>query len=1157
MPPSDLLEFKLLGVPALNLGRLELTPSVRKGLGLLAYLALEGPTDRHKLADLLWTNLTESDARRNLRQELWRLQRSPLSAWLDVKTERVGLTTNVWIDVNDFHQALATHDLGRALAGYGGPLLSRFELPGAGGFEDWLAERRDGLTALWKDAAQRHAAELERAGDLRGALGLQVQLLQDDEFQEVHQREAIRLQLALGERAAALSRYEHYAQMLRGELGLEPLPETRALIANLNAAAPPEPAAPALNPGQRLELPLVGRRAEWAMLQEAPAALTVVVGEAGIGKTRLAGAFASTFGAALHLRAFEVSLHTPLYPAAEALRTALTDARSRERLTALDGLWRTEAARLVPELDPAASSAFQPDGRARFLDGVARALICAAGVDGVLVFDDLHWADPMTLELLLHLVRQPPEQRPRLIATARAQELADHPALSAALGSLEREGHLCRLPLTGLSGPDVLNLVQVLSGSSSAQLFSARLFEATSGHPLYLLESLRHLFDTGLLQQAPDGSWSTPFDGVTRDYAELPLPHSVREATVQRVSHHGPAARRLLEAASLSEDGFGLDDLAPALSLSDWEALEALERLLGAGFLQRTPTGYGFSHDLVRRVLQEEQTPERRRLIHRKLAERLEQTGGPASRVARHLEEAGQRAQAAGWRVRSAQDAAQLYAHRVALGQYQMALDNGLTAREAYDVRLARAELFRALGELPAREAELTALQSLAEHLSDSDLQAELSLRWIIFFLDAGYYAQAHTASQALLSQHLLLEQQAAALRLAGFTLGRLGRHREGEDLLTQALALPGERSALLLAQLHNDLSNLTLERGDLPLARQHNEAALNGFRADSNARAVAIALNSSARIAHSSGDEGLALRRLEEALSAARTTGDLHLQVMFLNNMVRLQVDHGHLEQALIALNEGLAVLPQPRDPVHEGLLRSRAADVYRLKGELGQALEHDLLAIELADQIGAVAVQLTRRIHLARFLLQLGDPEGTERWLGQARDFHGSGQEPHLLLEIAHAELGLYRRQGSAVLGRLENLLAQQGNSQGDDWSWLTLLRSAAYLALGRPDAALEALPVPLQRPSLQALELGIRLHAEANPHAQTEARALLASSRLAPLEALALTRSLLAASAPAEQRSLEKDHQRLHLQLAASLPADLRPHFAEMSLLSKPSC
>ncbi|WP_161883206.1 ATP-binding protein [Deinococcus alpinitundrae] len=1153
MPPSDVLEFKLLGVAALNLGPLELTPSVRKGLGLLAYLALEGPTDRSQLADLLWTELSESDARRNLRQELWRLQRSALSGWLDIKSESVGLTAGVHTDVAAFHDALAAHDLSRALAAYGGPLLSRFELQGAGGFEGWLSERRDSLTALWKDAAQRHAAALESAGDLRGALGLQVQLLQDDEFQEVHQREVIRLQLALGERAAALGRYERYATLLKSELGLEPLPETRALVTALNT---PQPLVPSPDPGPvsvpRLELPLVGRRAEWAALQDDPAALTILVGEAGIGKTRLAEAFAATFGAALHLRAFEVSLHTPLYPAAEALRAALGQARYRERLDSLEAVWRSEAARLVPELDSAVSAAMQPDGRARFLDGVARALTCAASVDGVLVFDDLHWADPMTLELLLHLVRRPPAQRPRLIATVRAQELQDHPALSAALGSLERAGQLRRLPLSGLSGPEVLNLVQVLSGSA-AQRFSARLFEATGGHPLYLLESLRHLFELGILHQGAGGEWNTPFDGSTRDYAELPLPHSVRGAIVQRVDHHGPAARRLLEAASLSEGGFQLDDLVPALSLSEWEALEALERLLSAGLLERTQEAYGFSHDLVRRVLQESLMPERRRLIHRKLAERLQHTGGPAHRVARHLEEAGQVAQASPWRVRAAQDAARLYAHREALSQYQLALHDGLTAQETFVVRLARAELFRLLGELPAREAELSALQVLTAELETTDLQAELGLKWVVFFLDAGRYPQAHTAAHALLSLPLPPEQRAAALRVAGFTLGRLGRPREGEALLTQALALPGERSALLLAQIHNDLSNFTLERGDLALARQHNEAALSGFGADGNTRACAIALNSSARIAHASGDEALALGRLEDALRAARTTGDLHLQVMFLNNMVRLQVDQGHLDQALSALHEGLAVLPEPRDPVHEGMLRSRTADVQRLRGELGQALDNDVSAIALADQIGAVAVQLTRRLHLTRFLLHLGDLDGAGRWLAQAQQLYANDQEPHLLLEVAHAEFGLRQQQAAAVLARLEPVLAQQGDKQGDEWDWLTLLRGAAYLALGQPALALAVLPASLQRPALRALGVGIRLHVDANPDTQLESRVLLSSNQLAPLEKLALIQVLLKA-AP-EHQALQQEYQRLHLRLAASLPPVLRPQFAGKPLLSRP--
>ncbi|MFB9992862.1 AAA family ATPase [Deinococcus oregonensis] len=1151
--PTGKLEIQLLGVPCVTLGRLEITPAVRKGMALIAYLALEGPTDRHQLADLLWTNLNESDARRNLRQELWRLQRTPLAAWLNVRPGSLSLSPDIQVDVTEFHRLLGAAELGTALALYREPLMAQVELSGAAGFDDWLADRRADLNGVWKAALQRHGADLEHQGDLRGALSIQLQLLQDDEFQEVCQREAMRLNLLLGERAEGLRRFERYSRMLGDELGLKPLPETLALAQLLQnpgrgGAAPsptPDPRLP-----QALSLPLIGRSAEWLQLQESSAALTLVTGEPGVGKTRLTEAFASTFGVPLRLRAFEVSIETPLYPAAEAIRAALATARMAERLETLDPLWRAEAARLVPELGAAPESALQPDGRARFLNGVAATLSWAVTPQGVLVFDDLHWADPMTVELLLHLARQPLERRPRLIATARSRELSERPQLTAALQSLERENRVCRISLGGLGSADVLTLVQVMSGSDAGQRFASRLFEATSGNPLYLLESLRYLFELGTLRQDQDGHWSTEFDESTSDYSELPLPESVRDAIVQRVMHYGAAARRLLEAASLCDEGFSLDDLAPALSLSDWEAVETLERLLEAGLVARLGAErYGFSHDLVRRVLLQTLGSERRRLIHRRLAEQLEDSGAAASRIARHLEEAGQRLQAAPWRVRAAEEAARVYAHSEALNQYALALENGLEPREAFAVRSARTELFQTLGNLPARGAELETLADLARTLGDAGLQADVQLNQIRYHLDAGHHLQAlATTEQLLAGPGLTAAHRAAGLRMAGHTLGKLGRLQEGERQLHEALEEAAVHATDLLPNIHNDLSNLTLELGKLDIARRHNEIALSHFQSAGNARGHAVALNSSARIAHMSGDGQRAQDHLNAALRVSRTLGDLHLQTLFLNNLVRLQVDLGQLDQALAALNEGLAVVSEPRSPVYEGLLRSRAGDVQRLKGELGAALEHDLIAISLADEIGAVTVQITRRVHLSRFLLQLGDLSGAGERLREARELNAAARnsELHLLLELGQAELELCLGDPLTALQRLEQA-AGGPVPQGESGALLRVLRAAACLALGRVAQAAEAQTHLPARPALRAQALTVRLrtaHGTAQPDDEREAQALLAAGHVPPLEALALQLAL-AARVPAEPRSGQLAATLQH-QLSASLAPERRAAF-----------
>ncbi|TSA79069.1 AAA family ATPase [Deinococcus detaillensis] len=1161
------LEIRLLGVPSIKLGGLDLTPAVRKGTALLAYLALEGPTDRHQLADLLWSDLDESGARRNLRQELWRLQHSSLAPWIEVESGNVALTSSFQIDVAEFHRHLAADDLPAALKLYHGSLLARFELSGASGFEDWLGQRREDLSSVWRDALHRHGVQLERQGDARGALGIQLQLLHEDEFQEVHQREAMRLHLLLGEHLEGLRRYERYARLLDDELGLKPLPETQALARTFQetAALSPEPSPQASQVPHALSLPLTGRSAEWNALQHSGAALSLVTGEPGIGKTRLTEAFALTFGARLHLRAYEVALATPLYPAAEALKTALNTPRMVERLSTLDPLWRAEAARLVPELALSLlhPESLQADGRARFLSGVARALTCAAGVDGVLIFDDLHWADPMTLELLLHLVRQPPEQRPRLIATARPQELGEQLTLLAALAALEREGKLQRVALSGLTSPDVLTLVQTLSGSATGQYFAARLFEATAGNPLYLLESLRHLFEVGVLTRSLNGQWATPFDESTTDYAELPLPTSIRDAIVQRASHYGPAARRLLEAASLSDGGFELSDLAPALSLSEWEAVETLERLLEGGLLMRlSAESYGFSHDLVRRVILLELGPERRRLIHRRLAERLESTGAAASRVARHLEEAGQPLKAAAWRIKAAQDAERVYAHSEALAHYELALADGVSDLSAFHIHLERELLFRLLGDSERRSAVIQTLTALATSLSEPALTLEVKLRQLALLNDLYHFTEADQLAKRLLGDPALQPETLGQVLYGGAeALLRLDEIGQAEEWYDRVIALGDAVPAALRADAHVGRRVCAVIRGDFVLAQAHNVASLEGHRGAGNRGGESSALNGIGRVAVMLGEYTDAQSAFEQALQTAEAVGDRQQILFAVYSMMWLESQRGHFRRCLklysatLELNAGI----QNRGcAIGLEIYRSRAL---QHAGALGVSLTVAAAAAASAESNGSKEMVLVAQRYEALTRLALGDIEGAAQGFQSALN---SIPGDHLRLQAPVLETGLARcalERGDLqdALLHLDRATAFKQRMYFTEQRDLELTLASVKLRLGETQPALDLAAQHGGVIHLHARSLALRLEAlrmvgTLTPATVQEAQVWLETTDVSALEGLELRVILghsfeeLGRSSEAAQARRKADAQMKILGSALEAHPEWRRRFLE---------
>lgn len=1143
------LTLRLLGPGGLWLGGEALALPTRKALGLVAYLALEGPASRSRLADLFWSENDEESARRNLRRELHRLRETALRERLRADEKAVGLEGPLEIDVARFQALLERGEAEAALGVYRGPLLEGLELPGAAGFAEWLQGWREQLDRQRQRALLYRAENLETRGDWRGALEIHLRLLAEDSLQERHHREVMRLHYLLGEREAALERFERLKGTLRQELGLEPLPETLHLVEQIRAARAPQPAPPAPQgppPALPLRPPLVGREAAWERMEAAWAArqLVVLTGEPGVGKSRLARDFALSKGPLQTNRGRPTDPGVPFATLSRAVREMLQENPGLE----LPAWARLELSRLVPELGERPPPPLRSqEERLRLYEAFAELCDLATRDKAALFSDDVQFFDTASLEMGLYALERFRERgggRGLLAAFRKGELRAEAEAL---LRSLLESGQGVLIELEPLAEPQLLELVRRISGSGEGRLFSRRLYRATAGNPFFVLETLKTLFESGLLSVNAQGGWETPYDEETTDYRELPVPASVREAVLRRVSNLGEAARRLLEAASLAGDGFRPETLQGATALTEWEALEALERAAEARILEAMPTGgYRFTHDLFAQSLAEALSPERRRLLHLKLAAGLERLGGEPARIAEHLEQAGKPREAASWFVKAARVAEKLYAWGEARNLYGRALELGLNDREAFQAHAGRFDCWYALRDSAQPSADLEAMQQIATRLADPLLVSKALAEQVSFFHATDQYDQALSIAQQLLAQpDLPPERRVQVLHRSADVLTSLGRLEEARSRYLEGLDLLAGEVSYTAGVLQAALAVCCWYQGDYQAAAHHNNLATRIYATVGYARGEVRTLATSGIIATSLGETDQAIGFFERAIVRARETGFPVLLYNALTNLIEIYLERAEFDRAKPLLEEAFAVTRPMNRPSHTAQLLTQHSALHRGAGQLGEAITAAREAIRLVDGVGELNARVGHRLILAGLLLELGDVQATGEALREVAGLFGEKPHQHRAeFETLQARLESLRAP-AAALERLEALRGSGASFDHVRENFFWQAKARILLALGDPQRALEAAAQAEDSPTLPTLFLRLAAHAllgSVDPDLLAEAERQLEQHRLPPLEALELRRALADAYAALGQaekaRLLRQEAARMVGELAQTL-------------------
>jgi class 3 adenylate cyclase/tetratricopeptide (TPR) repeat protein len=689
----------------------------------------------------------------------------------------------------------------------------------------------------------------------------------------------------------------------------------------------------------------VGRATEVAQLAEAldiaragRGQVVAVVGEAGVGKSRLFWEFAHThrMGGDLVIATASVSYGkaTAYLPVIELLRDYFEiqprdDLRKvRERVTGkLLSLDRTLEPTLpallalldVPVEDQLWSRLDLPQRRQRTLEAVKHLLLRESHVQPlVVIFEDLHWIDGETQAVLDGLVESLPKARILLLVNYRAEY--QHP------WSSKRYYRQVQLDTLLIACADEL-LEALLGPDDSLGPLKRFLIERTEGNPFFLEESVRTLVETDALEGAP-GKYR-----LTRAPASLQMPTMVQGIVAARVDRLDPEDKRLLQAASVIGKDVSLELLEAITDLPESALRESLGRLQSAEFLYETrlfpEVEYTFAHVLTHEVTYGGLLQERRLELHGRIVDsmealHLERLDEQIEKLAMHAARGDLREKALHYLRQAGLKSAARSAAQDARAWFEQALDvlprlpeSRSTLEQAFDIRLEMRQVLVQLGEFRTSLQMMREALGLAERLNDDHRLARVYTfmmgdHTMLGQLDEARVIGIRAASMAnalgdlrlriltttyLARVHFVIGEYNRAVELATGNLAALPSEWADEYFGMASPASIFDRMWLVLSLAHV---------GKFAEARGHGAEAIQLAEATHRLHPIYLAYHAAATPHLLRGDWEKARQLIETAIrnEGAGVTGAIHVTHFALSAWILAQL--GEASEALYRLREG-----------------------------------------------------------------------------------------------------------------------------------------------------------------------------------------------------------------------------------------------------------
>jgi DNA-binding CsgD family transcriptional regulator len=807
--------------------------------------------------------------------------------------------------------------------------------------------------------------------------------------------------------------------------------------------------------------------------------VTLLCSEAGVGKSRLVAetkAYASAQDfLLLQGNCFQTDLSCPYAPLLDLLRSCAT--LFTATISSDLAPFARELHQLLPDVvplppDPVLPSSLDPEQEKRRLFAALAQFFTdqAKRQPLLLVIEDIHWSDNISLEFLHYLARYRPTQS-LLLLTYRSDEV--HPGLKHFLAQLDRERLAQEISLAPLTQSEVnamLRAIFALPRSARLELPES-IYALTEGNPFFIEEILKSLLMAGDIFYE-NGRWER------KSLSELHIPRSVQDAVQQRTDRLSAPAQRVLILSAVAGRRFDFALLQQLTKHEEQELLSLLKELIAAQLVvEESEERFAFRHALTRQAVYADLLVRERKALHRMIAETLERLYAPAfeahlADLAYHFYEAGAWEKVLAYGQRAGEQVYRLYAPQAAIEQVTRALDaaqRGSIPPPASLYRL-RGQAYETLGDFERARLDFETTLQMARVTSDrrAEWQALIDLGSLWAQRD---YTQAGTHFQQALEQARHMDDP---LTLA-HSLNRLGNWHLNIEQPREALQYHQEALTLFkqlqdrhgLAETYDLLGMTAVLGGDLLQGTSYYRQAVELFQELKDRSGLTSSLATLAVLGGEYETDTMVpdpasynecLRFGEQAIKIAREIGSRPAEIYALCALGQYLGPRGEYASALQLAREGLSLAEQIEHREWMTCAHWELGVLYLDLLALPEALSSLEHALILAHEVGswnwirivsgflARVLVLQQSLTLAESILSDAlEPDAPMQTIGQR------------LVWAARAELALARSDPEQALDITNRLIESAANLSDEHViPLLWKLRGEALAGLGRLEEA-----------------------------------------------------------------------------------------------------